>query len=80
MNRTPFPYRDFTRVKTVVRNALCELEETYVLVTGETGTGKTALMSELRLCEISDSIVRTCNFCASICGRVLSIDSVPFID
>jgi len=48
MNRTPFPYRDFTRVKDVLLNALCEHDETYVLVTGETGTGKTALLSELR--------------------------------
>ncbi len=48
MNRTPFPYRDFTRVKDVVHDALCNLDETYILVTGETGTGKTALMSELR--------------------------------
>lgn len=48
MNRTPFPYRDFTRVKDAVHNALCELDETYVLVTGETGTGKTALLREVR--------------------------------
>lgn len=48
MNRTSFPYRDFTRVRDVVHNALCNLEETYVLVTGETGTGKTALLRELR--------------------------------
>ena len=48
MNRTPFPYRDFSRVRDVVHDALCELEETYILVTGETGTGKTALLRELR--------------------------------
>ena len=48
MNPSPFPYRDFVRVKDAVRNAVCELDETYVLVTGETGTGKTALMRELR--------------------------------
>ncbi len=48
MNRTPFPYRDFIRVKQTVLSALREHEETYVLVTGETGTGKTALMRDLR--------------------------------
>ena len=48
MNHIPFPYRDFTRVKDAVHTALCELDETYVLVTGETGTGKTALLRELR--------------------------------
>jgi len=48
MNRTPFPYRDFTRVKDTVHTALCELGETYVIVTGETGTGKTVLLRELR--------------------------------
>lgn len=48
MNRTPFPYRDFVRVKQAVLTALREQEETYVLVTGETGTGKTALMRDLR--------------------------------
>lgn len=48
MNQTPFLYRDFVRVKDAVHNALCELDETYVLVTGETGTGKTALLRELR--------------------------------
>ena len=47
MNPTPFPYRDFTRVKDAVHHALCEAGETYVLVTGETGTGKTALLRQL---------------------------------
>ena len=48
MNRTAFPYRDFVRVKDIVRTALCEQQEPYVLVTGETGTGKTMLLRELR--------------------------------
>ena len=48
MIRSPFPYRDFVRVKDAVRTALCELEETYVLVTGETGTGKTMLLRSLK--------------------------------
>lgn len=48
MNRAPFPYRDFARVRQSVLAALREAEETYVLVTGETGTGKTALLRDLR--------------------------------
>ncbi len=48
MNRAPFLYRDFVRVQGVVRAALCEQEETYALVTGETGTGKTMLLRALR--------------------------------
>jgi type II secretory pathway predicted ATPase ExeA len=48
MNHMPFPYRDFVRVKATVLAALREQEETYVLVTGDTGTGKTALLRELR--------------------------------
>jgi len=48
MNRAPFLYRDFVRVRQAVLTALRDGEETYVLVTGETGTGKTALLRELR--------------------------------
>ncbi len=48
MNPKPFAYGDFTRVRNTLREALCEHEETYALVTGETGTGKTALVRELR--------------------------------
>ena len=48
MNRAPFLYRDFVRTKDVVRHALCELDETYSMVTGETGTGKTMLLRLLK--------------------------------
>jgi type II secretory pathway predicted ATPase ExeA len=48
VNSQPFLYRDFTRVRQVVLAALQQGEEPYVLVTGETGTGKTALLRDLR--------------------------------
>jgi len=48
MNRPPFPYRDFVRVRQIVLGALQQGDESYVLVTGETGAGKTALMRDLR--------------------------------
>lgn len=48
MKARPFPYRDFTRAKQTIRAALTDLDEPYVLLTGETGTGKTALLRELR--------------------------------
>ena len=39
MNRPPFPYRDFVRVRQIVLAALQQGDESYVLVTGETGAG-----------------------------------------
>jgi len=45
MNRTPFLYRDFVEAKDSLEQALTKDEETYVLLTGDTGTGKTALLS-----------------------------------
>jgi type II secretory pathway predicted ATPase ExeA len=48
MNRSPYPFADFVRAKDSLTNALIELDETYAMLTGETGTGKTALLSELR--------------------------------
>lgn len=48
MNKQPFPYRDFDRVRHVVLGALQQADEPYVLVTGDTGTGKTALLRDLK--------------------------------
>lgn len=48
MNRSPFAYRDFIRVKDNLARALVELDEPYGILTGDTGTGKTALLRELR--------------------------------
>jgi type II secretory pathway predicted ATPase ExeA len=48
MNPSPFPFADFERAKSVLKTALSELRETYALLTGETGTGKTALLRQLR--------------------------------
>ncbi len=48
MNPQPFLYRDFVRVRQIVLTALQQGDEPYVLVTGETGTGKTALLRDLR--------------------------------
>lgn len=48
MNRAPFLYRDFVRTRDVVRHALCELDEPYAMVTGETGIGKSMLLRVLK--------------------------------
>jgi len=48
MNQTPFPFEDFVRAKHVLRSALCEHPEPFALLTGDTGSGKTALLRELR--------------------------------
>lgn len=48
MNRSPYPFRDFVRAKDTLAHALVELDETYAMLTGDTGTGKTALLRELR--------------------------------
>ena len=48
MNREPYPFSDFVRAKKNLAHALIELGETYAMLTGETGTGKTALLRELR--------------------------------
>ena len=48
MNRTPYPFRDFVRAKANLLRALLEHQEPFVLLTGDTGTGKTALLRELR--------------------------------
>lgn len=48
MNRSPYHFRDFVRAKDTLHQAIVELEEPYVLLTGDTGTGKTALLRDLR--------------------------------
>ena len=48
MNRIPYLFRDFVRAKDTLAHALVELDETYAMLTGDTGTGKTALLRELR--------------------------------
>lgn len=48
MNRSPYPFRDFVRAKDTLAHALVELDETYAMLTGDTGTGKTALLRELK--------------------------------
>jgi len=48
MNPTPFPFEDFRRAKQRLQRALIEHHEPFVLLTGETGTGKPALLRELR--------------------------------
>jgi len=47
MNRTPYPFRDFVRAKDTLAQALVEVDEVYAMLTGDTGTGKTALLREL---------------------------------
>lgn len=48
MNRSPFPFTDFVRARDSITHALTELGETYAMLTGDTGSGKTALLRELR--------------------------------
>ena len=48
MNPTPYPFHDFLRAKHRLLRALLEHHEPFVLLTGNTGTGKTALLRELR--------------------------------
>ena len=48
MNRSTFPFRDFVRAKQSLVEAFVDGGETYAMLTGETGTGKTALLRELR--------------------------------
>jgi MSHA biogenesis protein MshM len=61
LNPKPFPYRDFVRVHDALQTALLKAEEPYVLLTGETGTGKTALLRQLRQ-ELDRARFRVCYF------------------
>ena len=48
MNREPFAFRDFERAKRNLLDAVLAHPEPFALLSGETGTGKTALLRELR--------------------------------
>jgi MSHA biogenesis protein MshM len=48
VNKTPYPFRDFLRAKQRLLSALIEHPEPFALLTGDTGSGKTALLRELR--------------------------------
>ena len=48
MNPAPYPFEDFLRAKQSLLNALIEHPEPFALLTGDTGSGKTALLRELR--------------------------------
>jgi type II secretory pathway predicted ATPase ExeA len=48
MNPQPFPFEDFRRAKQVLHAALTTHAEPFTLLTGDTGSGKTALLRELR--------------------------------
>ena len=48
MNQAPYPFEDFVRAKHNLLSALVQHHEPFALLTGETGTGKTALLRELR--------------------------------
>ncbi len=48
MNPNPYPFHDFVRANHQLRRALLEHQEPFALLSGDTGTGKTALLRELR--------------------------------
>jgi MSHA biogenesis protein MshM len=48
MKQSPFLFRDFVRVKTSLTAAIADQDERLSLLVGETGTGKTALLRELK--------------------------------
>ena len=43
----PFPFRDFVRAKDAITHALVDEQDTYLLLTGEVGTGKTAVLRQI---------------------------------
>ena len=60
----PFAFRDFERAKEALRAGVCDQHESYVLLTGDTGTGKTALLRQLRS-ELDRARFRTLYFSQS---------------
>jgi hypothetical protein len=48
MSPNPYPFEDFLRAKQRLHRALFEHHEPFALLNGETGSGKTALLRELR--------------------------------
>jgi type II secretory pathway predicted ATPase ExeA len=47
VNTEPFPFADYIRARDNLERTLIQGDDTYVLLSGETGTGKTALLREL---------------------------------
>ncbi|MFQ5601158.1 MAG: AAA family ATPase [Candidatus Krumholzibacteriia bacterium] len=47
MKTQPFPFADYCRARKALELALRDADDTYLLLTGETGSGKTALLQEL---------------------------------
>lgn len=48
MNDTSFPFQDFTRATDTLEQAINAKSDDYLLLTGETGTGKSTVLAELR--------------------------------
>jgi len=48
VNPQPYPFQDFIRAKRSLLDAVLEQREPFALLTGETGTGKTALLRDVR--------------------------------
>lgn len=63
MNK-PYPYRDFIRVQKRVEAALLDSQDPYILIVGDTGTGKTALLQRLKA-SLDRSRFRVCYFSAA---------------
>jgi len=47
MNPIPYPFDDFLRAKRNLLNAMVQREDPFVLLTGDTGVGKTALLRQI---------------------------------
>jgi len=57
----PFAFKDFERAKMNLQAAVCDEHESYAVLTGDTGTGKTALLRQLR-CELDRARFRILYF------------------